>query len=195
MIGRIRGCLIDKSMTHALVDTGGVGYEIAIPFTTFYRLPDEGEEVVLHTHFVVREDAQLLYGFSTAAERDMFRSLIKVNSVGPKLAITILSGVESDALAQCIREKDEETLTGLPGVGSKTAVRLINEMRDRLPEWEPREGVHSESNRPRDVLADAEAGLVGLGFKPQQASKALASIETPGENVETLIKQALKALS
>jgi len=195
MIARMRGCLIEKSMSLALVDVGGVGYEIAIPFTTFYRLPEEGEEVVLHTHFVVREDAQLLYGFYTAAERDMFRSLIKVNSVGPRLALTILSGVESDALAQCIRESDEKTLTGLPGVGRKTAVRLITEMRDRLPEWDADQAANQYGRRSRDVLADAEAGLVGLGFKPQEASRALASIETPAESVETLIKQALKALS
>lgn len=193
MIGRIRGCLIEKSMTLALVDVGGAGYEVEIPFTTFYRLPEVGEEVILHTHFVVRQDAQLLYGFYTGAERDMFRSLIKVNSVGPRLALNILSGVESDALARCIRENDEKTLTGLPGVGRKTASRLIMEMRDRLPEWEPGEAPYHDKSR--DVLADAEAGLVGLGFKPQEASRALASIEAPGDNVETLIKQALKALS
>lgn len=193
MIGRIRGCLVEKTMTLAVMDVGGLGYEVEIPFTTYYRLPEVGEEVLLHTHHVVRQDAQLLYGFSTRAERDMFRSLIKVNGVGPKLALTILSGVESDALARCIRDNDEKTLTGLPGVGRKTASRLIMEMQDRLPEWEPGETDRGDS--PVDRLADAEAALVGLGFKPQEASRALASLDMPGENVETLIKQALRELS
>lgn len=194
MIGRIRGALIEKSMTMVLVDASGTGYEIEIPFTTYYRLPDVGDEVVLHTHFVVRQDAQLLYGFFTVAERDMFRSLIKVNGVGPKLALTILSGVESDVLTRCIRENDEKTLTGLPGVGRKTASRLIMEMRDRLPEWEP-DARQASPGGGEDRAADAEAALVGLGFKPQEAARALARIDEPGPDVETLIKQALKVLS
>ncbi|HKJ72955.1 MAG TPA: Holliday junction branch migration protein RuvA [Alphaproteobacteria bacterium] len=194
MIGRIRGVLVEKSMTAVLVESAGVGYEIDIPLTTFYRLPDSGQEVILHTHLVVREDAQLLYGFYTIGERDMFRSLIKVNSVGPRLALNILSGVESDALIRCIREQDEKTLVGLPGVGRKTATRLIMEMRDRLPDIEASGETYAEDGS-RDIMADAEAALIGLGFKPQEASRALARVEAPASDVETLIKHALKALS
>jgi len=177
-----------------MIDVGGVGYEIDIPLTTFYGLGDLDTTVMLHTHLVVREDAQLLFGFGTLDERMLFRNLIKVNGVGPKLAITILSGIDADTFANAVHSKDVKALVALPGVGKKTAERLIIEMQDRLPVRE------AGSNKPlaikpTDHLADAETALINLGFKPQEASRALGAIEDTSDSVENLIKQALKNLS
>lgn len=194
MIGRIKGTLVAKSATEILVDVGGVGYEIEIPLTTFYGLGDVDNPVLIHTHLVVREDAQLLFGFGSLEERQMFRTLIKVNGVGPKLAITILSGIEADTFAAAVRSKDVKALVALPGVGKKTAERLIIEMQDRLPDIEA-SGSSSPVKSVTDHLGDAETALINLGFKPQEASRALASIEDADASVEGLIKQALKNLS
>ncbi|MFT4797925.1 MAG: Holliday junction DNA helicase RuvA [Candidatus Azotimanducaceae bacterium] len=194
MIGRIRGTLIAKTATELLIDVGGVGYEIDIPLTTFYGLGDLETTVVLHTHLVVREDAQLLFGFGTLDERTLFRNLIKVNGVGPKLAITILSGIDADTFANAVRSKDVKALVALPGVGKKTAERLIIEMQDRLPALEAG-SKKPFAIKPADNLADAETALINLGFKPQEASRALGAIEDTSDSVENLIKQALKNLS
>ncbi len=193
MIGRISGRLLEKMPTEVLVDVNGVGYEIAVPLTTFYQLGDVEDEVLLHTQMIVREDAQLLYGFSSLSERELFRSLIKVNGVGPKLAITILSGVDARAFSQCVRDNDVKSLVALPGVGKKTAERLIVEMRDRLPDVDQETEALVETNP--DNLADAEAALTGLGFRPQDASRALAGLEDTDASVEELIKQALRILT
>ena len=135
MIGRIRGTLVYKQPPDILVEAGGVGYEVQVPMTTLFQLPELGEELTLVTHFVVREDAQLLYGFIQERDRQLFRQLIKVNGVGPKLALTILSGMDSASFARCVQRDDITSLVALPGVGKKTAERLLIEMRDKLKDW------------------------------------------------------------
>lgn len=194
MIGRIEGKVIDRGATHLLVDVHGVGYEIEIPLSTYVRIAS-ADTVTLHTHLVVREDAQLLYGFSTPVERELFRALIKVNRVGPKLALTIMSGMDGSSLAECIRNEDARSLSALPGVGKKTADQMIIDLRDKLPEFYPVVGGRDATSvASGGSLADAESALVGLGFKPQEAARALATIADDKADVATLIKQALKAL-
>ena len=197
MIGRISGQILEKRLDFVLIDVSGVAYEIQIPHTTFYRLESNTDAVTLHTHMVVREDAQLLYGFYTQRERALFRALIKVNKVGPKVAMAILSSVETNAFVQCVRDKDVKTLNAIPGVGRVMAERLIVEMSNKLSEWEIEPGAVTASSRieKNDFSADAESALIGLGFKPQEVSLTLAQLNEPAENVEALIKQALKALA
>jgi Holliday junction DNA helicase RuvA len=197
MIGRISGQILEKSMDFVLIDVSGVAYEIQIPHTTYYRLEPNTDAVTLHTHMVVREDAQLLYGFYTQRERALFRALIKVNKVGPKVAMAILSSVETNAFVQCVRDKDVKTLNAIPGVGRVMAERLIVEMSNKLKEWEiePQAVTFGSKIEKNDFLADAESALIGLGFKPQEVSLTLAQLNEPAENVEALIKQALKALA
>ncbi|MFN3236348.1 MAG: Holliday junction branch migration protein RuvA [Pseudomonadales bacterium] len=195
MIGRLRGELIEKTPGEVLLDVGGVGYEIDIPLNTYYALPEIGATVVIYTHLVVREDAQLLFGFSSVDERSLFRTLIKVNGVGPKLAITILSGMEAAEFARAVEQKDVKQLVALPGVGKKTAERLIVEMQDRLKDM--LNIAASDAPAPiqqTDSLADAETALINLGYKPQEASRALAGVADPNDSIENLIKQALKNL-
>ena len=197
MIGRIHGVLLEKQAPSLLVDIQGLGYEVQVPMSTVYQLPAIGELVTLHTHFVVREDAQLLYGFAQLRERALFRALIKVNGVGPKLALTILSGIESDDFVRCVRDNDTATLVRLPGVGKKTAERLLVEMSDRLKDWQ----VDGDNELPlmaaaasnKDIISEAESALIALGYKPQEASKAVsAANDGSAQNSETLIRQALK---
>lgn len=195
MIGRITGRILERDMSLVLIDVSGVAYEIQIPHSTYYRLNEISGDVTLHTHMVVREDAQLLYGFFTQRERELFRLLIKVNKVGPKVAVAILSSVDTEAFVQCIRHRDIKTLNAIPGVGRVMAERLIVEMGNKLKEWESELADATPVNARKDVLLDAESALVGLGYKPSDATRALALIEDPGEEVETLIKQALKALA
>ena len=162
MIGQLRGTLLEKQPPRLLVDVAGVGYEVEAPMTVFYDLPESGAELTLYTHFVVREDAQLLYGFTGRYERELFRSLIKVNGVGPKMALAILSGIEADRLAACIRDQDTTSLVKVPGIGKKTAERLVIEMSDRLDKLE---GAPAARPGPRpldgppDGRADAIAAL------------------------------------
>lgn len=195
MIGRIKGQLIEKLENFILVDVVGVAYEIEIPMSTFFGIGQLNETVLIHTHMVVREDAQLLFGFLTLSERSLFRSLIKVNGVGPKLAIAILSGLDVPAFCRCVSEDNVKALVAISGVGKKTAERLIIEMRDRLPQIEglPTGGMALPISS--DNLIDAEAALVGLGFRPTDASKALALIENKQDDAGSLIRQALKILS
>lgn len=195
MIGRISGVLLEKQAPSLLIDVQGVGYEVEVPMSTIYQLPPIGEPVVLHTHFVVREDAQLLYGFADKRERLLFRALIKVNGVGPKLALTILSGIESQDFVRCIRDNDTVSLVRLPGVGKKTAERLLIEMRDRLKDWELPE--NTANTHTSDLLVDyageAESALIALGYKPQEAAKAISAVNKEGsESSESLIRMALK---
>ncbi len=204
MIGRIQGLLIEKRAPDLLVDVHGLAYEIQAPLSTFYQLPEVGHEVVLHTHFVVREDAQLLYGFFHQQERSLFRALIKVNGVGPKLALTILSGIETDDFVRCVHENDSASLVRLPGVGKKTAERLIVEMRDRLKDWQVNTGFSdisafikplAQGAAPIDHVKDAESALVALGYKPQEASKAISAVlDESFSNSEELIRAALKGM-
>lgn len=199
MIGRIKGTLIEKQAPRLMVDVVGVGYEIEAPMTTFYRLPELGKDVILHTHFVVREDAQLLYGFYDKNERELFRVLIKVNGVGPKMALAILSGMEGREFVRCVQDHDTNTLVKLPGVGKKTAERLVVEMQDRVKdfnEWLPEPTLTpvlgNKSRTTKIEISEAESALISLGYKPQEASRAVAALETDGLKSEDIIRQALK---
>lgn len=195
MIGRITGRILEKTMGLVLIDVSGVAYEIEIPHSTYYRLSEINGDTSLHIHMVVREDAQLLYGFFTQRERELFRLLIKVNKVGPKVAVAILSSVETEVFVQCVRDKDLKTLNAIPGVGKVMAERLIVEMGSKLSQWESELPVAGPVNVRKEALVDAESALVGLGYRPLDATRALAQIEKPGDEVEILIKQALKALA
>lgn len=197
MIGQIRGTLIHKQPPHLLVDVQGVSYEIEAPMTTFYKLPDTGAEVTLFTHLAIRDDAHLLFGFATHNERTMFRTLIKVNGVGAKMALTILSGMEADHFAQCIRDGDALSLVRLPGVGKKTAERLIIEMRDRLKDWELSSVASSSADNALGQASsqsdDAVSALIALGYKPQEASRLVFAVATDEMTSEEIIRGALKA--
>jgi Holliday junction DNA helicase RuvA len=196
MIGRLRGTLLAKHPPQLLLDVHGVGYEVEAPMSTFYQLPDTGAEVVLHTHLVVRDDAHLLFGFYTETERRLFRSLIRVNNVGPKLALTILSGVSVAEFSRCILENDAGTLTGLPGVGKKTAERLIVELRDKLDADTVLPGTKLPAGiavPAADPVSDAVSALVALGYKAQEASRMVRGIDTSGMSTEAIIKAALQS--
>lgn len=197
MIGQIRGILIHKQAPQLLVDVQGVAYEIEAPMTTFYKLPEAGVEVTLYTHLAIRDDAHLLFGFASHGERTLFRTLIKVNGVGAKMALAILSGMEADHFAQCIRDGDTDTLIKLPGVGKKTAERLIIEMRDRLQDWSVTTADSSDAPTSPARLAntsdDAISALIGLGYKPQEASRFVYAVATDAMSSEEIIREALKA--
>jgi len=189
MIGFLRGVILRKQPPHLLVDVHGVGYEVEAPMSTFYNLPEAGGEVTLFTHLVVREDAQVLFAFGSEAERRFFRSLIKVNGVGPKLALTILSGISVDGFVRCVRENDAAALTRLPGIGKKTAERLVVEMRDRLDDAGTPASLTGVMSHPRD---EALSALMSLGYKPQEASHMLQAIKETGLSSEELIRRALQ---
>lgn len=194
MIGSLRGRLVAKAPPQALVEVGGVGYEVEAPMSTFYTLPAVGADVVLLTHFVVREDAQILYAFATESERALFRSLLKVSSVGPRIALAILSGVSVEAFAQCVQSQDVTALTRIPGVGRKTAERLIVEMRDRVGA----EGMASGLSLPGaggpsgGAEGEAFAALVALGYKAAEATRLLRAVEPGAAGTEELIRRALQ---
>lgn len=196
MIGFLRGKLAFKAPPLLMLDVNGVGYEVEAPMTTFYNLPAIGAEVMLHTHLVVREDAHILFGFSTEADRSMFRTLIKVNGVGPKLALTILSGQSAEEFHRCIHNNDTQALVRLPGVGKKTAERLIIEMRDRLPDLGDSSGPSMVSvdqfQRVNNPKQEAISALCSLGYKPQDASKMVQNISAEGKSCEDIIRLALQ---
>lgn len=195
MIGRLRGTILEKQAPDLVIDVQGVGYEVAAPMSTFINLPAVDEEVSLYTHLIVREDAQLLYGFSTTRERLLFRSLLKVNGVGAKLALTILSGSDVDDFARSVQEGDAASLTRLPGVGKKTAERLIIEMRDRLKNISGAMGlkpVKSAAAKLAGAKDEAAEALISLGYKPAEAEKMIRSLDTEGLNTEQVIKLALQ---
>lgn len=200
MIGCIRGILVAKNPPEIQVDVNGITYEVQVPMSTLYQLPDIGNELLLHTHFVVREDAQLLYGFFEAKDKSMFRSLIKVNGVGPKMALGILSGMEADEFVRTVRANDLNSLVKMPGIGKKTAERLLIEMRDRLSDWDipATEPATKEATIPASSISrDAETALVSLGYKPQQAAHAIAQVVKNNADIadsEELIRQALKSM-
>ncbi len=201
MIGRLVGKLLLKQAPDLLLDVNGVGYEVQAPMSTFYQLPEPGGAVCLHIHMVVREDAQLLYGFIEERDRQLFRTLIKVNGVGPKLALTILSGIEVGQFVACVHHGDTATLIKLPGVGRKTAERLLVEMRDRLKDWAPEEaasGKRQNAAHPtagKQLLQDAESAMVALGYKPAEASRAITAVyDDTIDSSEELIRLALRAM-
>jgi Holliday junction DNA helicase RuvA len=201
MIGRIRGTLAHKQPPQILVEVAGVGYEIQVPMTTLFQLPELGAEVCLVTHFVVREDAQLLYGFIDEQDRVLFRHLIKVNGVGPKLALTILSGMDSNSFARCVQRDDIASLVALPGVGKKTAERLLVEMRDKLKDWLAQSDggagtpAGQQGSAPAiDIVADAEDALIALGYKPQDAARMVSAVNDDSiDDSEELIRRALQS--
>ncbi|GLS91914.1 Holliday junction ATP-dependent DNA helicase RuvA [Psychromonas marina] len=206
MIGRLRGILIEKQPPEVVLDVSGVGYEIQLPMSSFYPLPELGEEAVIFTHFVVREDAQLLYGFADKHERAMFRELIKVNGVGPKLALAILSGMSANQFVQCIHNDAVSSLVKLPGVGKKTAERLVVEMKDRLKNWVGADLLTPEADKMAfenglentfiggNAVDEAISALVALGYKPASAEKAIKLVNKPGMDCEALIRSSLKSM-
>lgn len=194
MIGFIRGKLVVKAPPHLTVDVGGVGYDIEAPMSTFYTLPGVGSEVRLLTHLVVREDAHILYGFGSQEERGLFRNLLKVSGVGPKIALAILSGVSVEGFTSCVKSQDAAALTRIPGVGRKTADRLLVEMRDRVDQLT---GLAPVAGAPvgSPVEGEAWSALVALGYKPAEATQMLKPhIEKNGQggSAEELIRRALQ---
>ena len=199
MIGRLTGVLVEKRPPELLVDVGGVGYELEAPLSTFAQLPAQGETCRLFTQLVVREDAHLLFGFATERERYLFRSLTRVSGVGAKLALAVLSGMEPTAFTACIAEGDVTRLTRLPGIGKKTAERLIVEMRDRLGAEAGAVvtgagGAAGAPGAPATPVADAIAGLVALGYKSAEAERYVREVSTEGRGSEEIIRDVLKRL-
>jgi Holliday junction DNA helicase RuvA len=197
VIGRLRGVIVHKQPPWLLLDVGGVGYELEAPMSTFYDLPAAGETVTLVTHLAVREDAHVLYGFAREAERALFRSLLKVNGVGAKMALAILSGMNAEAFAQCVRAEDLAALTRLPGIGKKTAERLVVEMRDRLGDQSgsavgSMTGPVAGAAQP-SASAEAVSALVALGYRPQDANRMVHAVEGADLTSEELIRAALQA--
>ncbi|MCP5335707.1 MAG: Holliday junction branch migration protein RuvA [Oceanospirillaceae bacterium] len=200
MIGRIQGILLEKQAPELLIDVNGVGYEVFAPMTTIYTLGNIGTQVTLFTQHVVREDAQLLYGFADKQQRALFRALIKVSGVGPKLALAILSGIEGKDFVRSIHSGDTATLVRIPGIGKKTAERLIVEMKDRLNEWQvdaelpmmatanPKPASHEQ------MIMEAEGALIALGYKPVEASKAISALKDDFNSAEDMIRAALKGM-
>lgn len=194
MIGFLKGRVVSKQPPQLLLDVNGVGYEVEATMTTFYNLPESGSEVTLFTHLAVREDAHTLYGFASQEERRLFRDLIRVNGVGAKMALTILSGTTPGGFIRCVQDSDTRSLTRLPGVGKKTAERLVIEMRDRIGAGDAGGGTPGDAMGtaagPRD---EAFSALVALGYKPQEVTRMLSGVEdeTAGSS-EEIIRRALK---
>lgn len=203
MIGRLRGIILEKQPPQVLIEANGVGYEVHMPMTCFYELPELNQEAIIFTHFVVREDAQLLFGFNDKQERALFRELIKVNGVGPKLALAILSGMSATQFVSAVEREEIGALIKLPGVGKKTAERLVVEMKDRFKGLSgdlfnpvsdiPLASPAASDSRVSDPEAEAAAALVALGYKPQEASRMISKIARPEADCETLIRDALRA--
>jgi Holliday junction DNA helicase RuvA len=205
VIGRLRGTLLEKLAPEVLIECGGIGYEVTMPMTSIYALPELNEEAIIYTHFVVREDAQLLYGFANKIERRLFRLVIKVNGVGPKLGLAILSSMSADQFVSCVSHDDLTSIVKIPGVGKKTAERLLIEMRDRLKDWQvtstassttdslPIE-LHHENTFVTNAKGDATNALVSLGYSQQQADKAIRVVFKADSTSEDLIRDALKAM-
>lgn len=202
MIGRLQGTLIDKQMPTLLLDVAGVGYEVDVPMSTFYRLPAAGEPCTLLTHMVVREDAQLLYGFADNEERRLFRTLIKISGVGARLGLAILSGMSVEDFVRTVQAEDSQVLTRLPGVGKKTAERLVIEMRDKLKNWGdspaalPASGAVTVSVADQAVeitaasaRTEAEHALQALGYKPLEVDRMLKKVQAEVDNVDALSSQ------
>ncbi len=199
MIGRLRGELVYKQPPYLMLDVNGVGYELEAPMSTFYDLPEQGRQVTLSTHLVVRDDAHILYGFGSESERALFRALLKVSGVGAKMALAILSGMSADEFARCVQSDDTASLVRLPGIGKKTAERLIVEMRDRL-DGLGMGGAVSLPPAGRDApaatdtpVAEAVGALIALGYKPSEASRMVRAVESEGLTSEAIIRAALKA--
>jgi Holliday junction DNA helicase RuvA len=211
MIGRLRGILVEKISPEILIECAGVGYEVTMPMTSIYALPELEQQATVYTHFVVREDAQLLYGFANKVERKLFRLLIKVNGVGPKLALAILSNMSADQFVSCVRHDDVNAIVKIPGVGKKTAERLLIEMRDRLKDWQSQQinsaasgddvmpeqlstELNNETTFISDNKGDAINALVSLGYKQVQADKAVKAVYNRGMSSEDIIRDSLYSM-
>ncbi len=200
MIGRLRGEIVYKQPPCLMVDVNGVGYELDVPMSTFYGLPEPGQPVTLFTHLAIRDDAHVLYGFARESERTLFRALLKVSGVGAKVALAILSGMSADEFTRTVQAEDIAALVRLPGIGKKTAERLIIEMRDRLDRLDivapiSSTGVSSSQMiaATADPASEAADALVALGYKPQEASRMVRGIKAEGLSSEAIIRAALKA--
>ena len=192
MIGFLRGKIALKAPPLIVLDVNGVGYEIEAPMTVFYNLPEVGAEVTLQTHLVVREDAHSLFGFATETDKTMFKTLIKISGVGAKLALVILSGQSAEQFQTCIQNNDVTALVKLPGVGKKTAERLVMELRDKLPKSDDLPRLANVGNFG-NARAEAISALCSLGYKPLDASRMVSAIQPEGKTCETIIRLALQS--
>jgi holliday junction DNA helicase RuvA len=190
MFNHLRGILAAKNPPLVVIEVGGVGYEVQLPLNSCYDLPEENKEILLYTHFVVREDGHFLFGFLTLRQRSLFRSLIKVNGIGPKLALAILSEMKEDIFVNAVLTKNSHTLSQIPGIGKKTAERIIMEMKDPLSVWQMEKG----SALISDSLNDAISALVNLGYKPQDANQIIFTYKDQNLSSAELIKIALREL-
>jgi Holliday junction DNA helicase RuvA len=195
----LRGIVIEKRPPELIIECAGVGYEVLAPLSAFGSLPETGREVLLHTHFVVREDAQILFGFTVRAERDLFRELIKVSGIGPKTALAVLSGMSVDEFLRVIHDSNLTALTRVPGIGKKTAERLLIEMRDKLGGFEAPQptmsGNSSAAPSRTRLVSEAVSALVSLGYKPIDASKAISQVDDGERTQEELIRLSLRQMA
>ncbi|HHH38404.1 MAG TPA: Holliday junction branch migration protein RuvA [Sedimenticola sp.] len=200
MIGRLRGELVHKQPPFLMIEVNGVGYELEAPMSTFYDLPEQGQQVLLFTHLAIRDDAHILYGFASDSERALFRTLLRISGVGAKMALAILSGMSAEEFARCIQNDDTAALVRLPGIGKKTAERLIVEMRDRLDRLEvaggpavlPRASTPAPAETP---VSDAVGALVALGYKPNEANRMVRAVASDGLSSEQIIRAALQSVA
>jgi Holliday junction DNA helicase RuvA len=203
MIGRLTGTLALKQPPALMIDVGGVGYELEAPLSSFYDLPETGETVTLFVHPVVREDAHLLFGFARESERRLFRALLRVSGVGARMALAVLSGMSADEFARCIESDDVTALTKLPGIGKKTAERLVVEMRDRLQDSELHDALPAAPGQPAaadapaaeggNPVGDAVSALVALGYRSSEANRMIRGVDTTDLTTEEIIRRALRA--
>ena len=192
MIGSLRGQLMSKQAPQVVIECSGVGYEVEAPMSTFLELPQIGADIFIYTHLLVREDAQILYGFSTQDERLMFRSLLKVNRVGAKLALGILSAMSTNDFRRCVEFEDTTAMSKIPGVGKKTAERLIIEMRDRIDIAAPGGGKAAPLSAAASARTEAVDALVSLGYKPKEVNSLLEKLDVDDKSAEDIIRLALK---
>ena len=195
MIGSLIGLIKDKKPSLVLLEVNGVGYEVHIPLSTSFQLPNNGESTFILTHLVIRDDQHTLYGFATEEERKLFRTLIKISGVGAKMALTILSGINVNGFVQSVINGDVDTLVHLPGIGKKTAERLIVEMKDKIQDVTDSPKLKGSAASDNNMLLEARNALVNLGYKSSEARKILDKIDTTGLEVEELLRQALKSLN
>ena len=195
MIGSLIGLIKDKKPSLVLLEVNGVGYEVHIPLSTSFQLPNNGESTFILTHLVIRDDQHTLYGFATEEERKLFRTLIKISGVGAKMALTILSGINVNGFVQSVINGDVDTLVHLPGIGKKTAERLIVEMKDKIQDVSDNSELTGSAASDNNMLLEARNALVNLGYKSSEARKILDKIDTTGLEVEELLRQALKSLN
>lgn len=193
MIGRLQGILISRQPPWILVDVGGVGYELEAPMSTFYDLPEPGKLVTLCTHYAVKEDSVALYGFLLESERALFRAVQKVSGIGAKIALAILSGVTADDFARFVQSGDIAALTRIPGIGKKTAERMIVELRDRVDGLVGATSASAFAALPKDPLSEASVALQSLGYKPNEIARLVKDASAPGDTAEDIIRKALKA--